>query len=191
MSAVFAASPASANHTESIDGWPLLYKEFELNRDFEFTPRDQPEVFLVLAGTFLHEHAEDVQSMRAGSIIISQPGQHHFARQPGTARLVRLRYLPEWMVNDIHMILDSPDLLSLFFARILFDYPSDPLVNVISLKREPLHYVISDLSVLKDLVQLPPCVRAHWRRISIHSPWRTPGTTSRFRLVRAIRASTA
>lgn len=153
MSAVFASPPVSQNHTESTDGWPLVYQDLELNRDFEFEVCDQPEVFIVLSGTFLYEQGGSVQSMRAGSVIVSQPGQTHFARQPTEARLVGLRFLSEWMVNDIHMILDSPDLLSLFFARILFDFPLEHEVNVVSLKREPLEHVVSDLSVIKDQLQ--------------------------------------
>lgn len=153
MPAVFSNVPVKENHVESIDGWPLLYKELELNEDFEFTPREQPEVFVVLSGTFLHEVGPSLQSMRAGAVIVSQPGQSHVARQPTDVRMIRLRFLPEWMVNDIQMILESPDLLSLFYASILFDYPSESPVSVVALKREPLEYVVSDLAVLKDQLQ--------------------------------------
>ncbi len=153
MSAVFSSSQIRENQTETIDGWPLLYKEFELGRDLELSPREQPEVFIVQSGTFLHEHGQSLQSMRAGSVIVTQPGQTHCIRQPTEVRLVRLRFLPEWMVNDIHMILDSPDLLSLFFARILFDFPMENPISVVSLKREPFDYVTADLSVLKDQLQ--------------------------------------
>jgi AraC-like DNA-binding protein/mannose-6-phosphate isomerase-like protein (cupin superfamily) len=153
MSAVFTNSEVKENHTESLEEWPLLYKEFELSRDMDFTSREQPEVFIVLSGTFLHEQGQSLQSMRAGSVIVSQPGQTHFARQPTEVRMIRLRFLPEWMVNDIHMILDSPDLLSLFFAQILFDFPTEHPISVLSLKREPFEYVSADLGVLKDQLQ--------------------------------------
>ncbi|MFT4640712.1 MAG: AraC-like DNA-binding protein/mannose-6-phosphate isomerase-like protein (cupin superfamily) [Verrucomicrobiales bacterium] len=153
MSAVLSNPQGRENQVDSIDGWPLLYKEFELSHDLELTPREQPEIFIVLSGTFLHEYGQSLQSMRAGSVIVSHPGQTHFARQPTDVRLIRLRFLPEWMVNDIHMILDSPDLLSLFFARILFDFPVENPISVVSLKREPFEYVSADLSVLKDQLQ--------------------------------------
>ncbi len=153
MSAVFSTPEIRENHMDSIDGWPLLYKELELNDDLELSPREQPEVFIVQSGTFLHEHGQSLQSMRAGSVIVTHPGQTHFVRQPTDVRMVRLRFLPEWMVNDIHMILDSPDLLSLFFSSILFDYPVEHPISVVSLKREPFDYVMADLGVLKDQLQ--------------------------------------
>lgn len=150
MSAAVFSTEARDNHMDSIDGWPLLFKELELHRDLDLSPREQPELFVVQSGTFLHEFGQNLQSMRAGSVIFALPGQTHFIRQPTDVRITRLRYLPEWMVNDIHMILDSPDMLSLFFASILFDYQPESPISVISLKREPLEYVQADLSVLKD-----------------------------------------
>ena len=50
-------------------------------------------------------------------------------------------------------IVDSPDLLSLFFAGILFDFPTEHPISALSLKREPFDYVSADLGVLKDQLQ--------------------------------------
>ncbi|MEM7387121.1 MAG: hypothetical protein AAF514_19455, partial [Verrucomicrobiota bacterium] len=107
-------------------------------------------MFLVLAGTFLHETEQNLQSMRAGSVIVSQPGQKHAVKQPSEARIVCVRYLPEWLANDIHIIMESPDLLSLFFGGALFDQPVTNGLQIVSLKREAFNFVTSDLTVIMD-----------------------------------------
>ena len=150
MSAALSNTQVRESHLGGTSGWPLIYSEFETSCDLDLTAGEQPEVIIALSGAFHHERGQSVRPVGAGSVIVSHPGQNHFARQPTDVRLVRLRFLPEWMVNDIHMILDSPDLLGLFFARILFGHTVEHPISVMTLKCRPFEYISADLSVLRD-----------------------------------------
>lgn len=46
--------------------------------------------------------------------MMVNPGVRHSIRQPEEALLTRLHYLPEWLSREYEIIVNSPDLFSLF-----------------------------------------------------------------------------
>ena len=77
--------------------------------------------------------------------------------------ITRLRYLPEWLSGEYSSIINSPDVMALFFDQSWFRYPRDETLHVFTTQGDASKRVSMELGyiheLLKDKRQLEPVMR--------------------------------
>lgn len=150
MALFFKKSSHQENRIENAGRWPLRLTVFHLVDDYEFPPSQFIETFYVREGNFLHETDAGTQALRKGAVIVNHPSNRHTIKQPEHVRIVRLRFLPEWLARDYDTILESPDVLSLFFAQSWFDIPSETTLNVFTTREAMQPFVEMEFDLLQQ-----------------------------------------
>ncbi len=153
MALFFKSKANRENRIENSGRWPIRLTNFYLVDDYEFPPSQYPEIFYVRSGNFLHETDTGNQALREGAVIVNHPSNRHTIKQPEEVVLVRVRFLPEWLANDYHTVIDSPDVLSLFFDQSWFQYPTDSTLHVVSAREEHRGYVENELKILQEVLK--------------------------------------
>ncbi len=163
MALFFNKSAPGENRIENSGRWPVRLTHFYLVEDYEFPPTNFPEIFYVQEGDFLHETDSGVQSLREGAVIRVDPGNHHVIKNPKEVVLSRLRYLPEWLSEEYRLIVNSHDVLSLFFDQSWFRFPRDETIHVFTTTEEPARRISEELvyirGLLKNKLQLEPVMK--------------------------------
>ena len=153
MALFFKSKTTRENRIENSGRWPIRLTNFFLVDDYEFPPSQYPEIFLVREGNFLHETDTGNQALRAGAVIINHPSNRHTIKQPEQVLLVRVRFLPEWMATEYRTVIDSPDVLSLFFDQSWFQYPTDTTLHVLTMREELVRYFESEIDQLQEVLR--------------------------------------
>ncbi|NNE91269.1 MAG: helix-turn-helix transcriptional regulator [Verrucomicrobiales bacterium] len=153
MALFFKSKATRENRIENSGRWPIRLTNFFLVDDYEFPPSQYPEIFFVKEGTFLHETDTGNQALRRGAIVINHPSNRHTIKQPEEVLLVRIRFLPEWLAKDYSTVIDSPDVLSLFFDQSWFHYPTDSTLHVMSMRDEQVEYVENEIALLQEVLR--------------------------------------
>jgi len=153
MGMFFKRSGIAENRIENSGRWPVRLTHFYLVGDYEFLATNFPEIFFVQEGNLLHETEVGTQAVREGSVMMVNPGVRHTVKQPEEVVLTRLRYLPEWLSQEYGIIVNSPDLFSLFFDQSWFRYPREEHFQVFSTKGEGNGRVRAELDYLWELLR--------------------------------------
>ena len=153
MALFFKSKSTRENRIENSGRWPIRLTHFFLVDDYEFPPSQYPEIFFVKEGNFLHETDTGNQALRAGAVIINHPRNRHTIKQPEEMLLVRIRFLPEWFATEYNTVIDSPDILSLFFDQSWFQYPSDSTLHVVSARESQIKYIEAEISMLQEVLR--------------------------------------
>ncbi|NRB73061.1 MAG: helix-turn-helix domain-containing protein [Verrucomicrobiales bacterium] len=153
MGMFFKRSGIAENRIENSGRWPVRLTHFYLVDDYEFPATNFPEIFFVQEGNLLHETEVGTQAVREGSVMMVNPGVRHTVKQPEEVVLTRLRYLPEWLSQEYEIIVNSPDLFSLFFDQSWFRYPREEHFQVFSTRGEGNTRVRAELDFLWELLR--------------------------------------
>ena len=182
MVTLFKRTSHRQNRIENEGRWPLRLTNFFLCDDYEFPPSNYAEIFLVREGTFLHETDSGTQALRRGALMVNHPSNRHAIKQPDNVMISRIRFLPEWFARDYQTIVEAADVLSLFFSRSWFKYPSDTTLHVYSVRAESLPFVEKEFELLQDVLgqgrQLEPIARVTMLKLMLllgdeyHVYWR-------------------
>jgi len=161
--AFFKKSGPGENRIENSGRWPVRLTHFHLVEEYEFPPTNFPEFFYVQEGNFLHITDSGEQSLREGAVIRVDPGNHHTIKNPEEVVLTRLRYLPEWLSEEYHLIVNSPDVLALFFDQNWFRYPRDETIHVFTTQEAASRRISDELVYIRELLkakrQLQPAMK--------------------------------
>ena len=153
MALFFKSKSSRENRIENSGRWPIRLTNFFLVDDYEFPPSQYPEIFFVRQGQFLHETDTGNQALREGAVIINHPSNRHTIKQPEEVLLVRIRFLPEWLAKEYSTVIDSPDVLSLFFDQSWFHYPTDSTLHVISMREQQVKYFESEIDQMQEVLR--------------------------------------
>jgi len=155
-----AATEVSAESEPVIGGprisnagrWPVRVTDFVLSEPYEQPPVDYLEMFFVRGGSFLHESEAGKQTLRKGSIIVSHARNHQALKHPENCQLSRIRFLPEWLTEDFHNLIESPFTVTAIIGKQLFDLPDKDSIYVFSSRPERYAHLLSDVDLLRDLL---------------------------------------
>jgi AraC-like DNA-binding protein len=93
------------------------------DRDIGAHDHDFHEISFVLQGRA--EHVTDAGTFRIspGDVMIIQPGHPHWFTKFDELVLMNVLYLPEWLLEDLNLLLDEEGIVPLFFSSTLFSAP--------------------------------------------------------------------
>ena len=119
---LFHRNRREANSQESLGAWPIRLRLFELVSDFEFTRREQPELFFVTAGRAVLEtdSGPNRQPVTEGSAVILPPGQRFSLTSVHDLRITALRILPEYFSTDAQALYSLKETTALWAAMFFF-----------------------------------------------------------------------
>lgn len=149
---MFRKSTTSPNRSENAGRWPLRWSRFRLREDYEFPAEDFPEILFLETGQFLHESDSGTQLLHEGSVAVVHPGNRHAVRQPKEVELVRLRFLPEWLAREAHLLLDSPVAMALFLDQSWFHRHRDDDLHILTTREGPRALIAAELECLRGLI---------------------------------------
>ncbi len=100
---------------------PIQVQDVSLSEK-EVLPHDHEfyEIALILSGEAQHQTELGERRVRAGSLIVVHPGQVHAYQRVHQLRLFNTYYLSEWLLRDIHLAEEAPELTMQFLGQALF-----------------------------------------------------------------------
>ena len=157
---LFRRNQAKKNAIAKLGAWPLRLREFGLVDDFELTPKEHPEVFVIRSGKVVLTTEDPDAGGKAvpeGSVIIFRPGDRAQFTNVSTLSMSGIRFLPEWLSRDADAFLNGPNARALWASMLFFD--TDPqaqqnAAEVFHLDEAPFAAVLSDLAVLFEQAQV-------------------------------------
>ena len=156
---IFRRNAPTTNKHEKLGRWPLRVRLFHLVEDFEMTPREQPEIFVVHSGKAVMdtEAGSGKQAIASGTVIVSRPGNHEHLVNVHALEMTGLRFLPEWFADQSETILCSADSTALWARMFYFHLASkDNRPEVFHLDATEQAAVASDLTVIVDGLKVDP-----------------------------------
>ncbi len=132
--------------------WPVRVTDFLLSEPYEQPPVDYLEIFFVRGGSFLHESEAGKQTLRKGSIIVSHARNRQALKHPENCYLSRVRFLPEWLTEEFHSLIESPFTVAAIVGTQLFHLPDKDSIHVFSARPERYDHLLSDVDLLRDLL---------------------------------------
>jgi len=132
--------------------WPVRVTDFLLTEPYEQPPVDYLEIFFVCGGSFLHESEAGKQTLRRGSVIVSHARNRQALKHPENCHLSRIRFLPEWLTEEFHCLIDSPFTVAAILSSQLFHLPHKDSIHVFSTRPGRFDHLLSDVDLLRDLL---------------------------------------
>jgi AraC-like DNA-binding protein len=150
---LFKRNQTKTNHQEKLGGWPVRMRMFELVADFELSPREQPETFIVHSGKAVVDTrtGKGRQVIANGSVVVLFPGDHLNLVNVQALTMTALRFLPEWLSDQSETLLGSKDSAALWGRPFYFSEleSGDHQPQVFSLEAHALAPLGSDLTVIR------------------------------------------
>lgn len=132
--------------------WPVRVTDFVLTEPYEQPPVDYLEIFFVRGGSFLHESEVGKQTLRKGSVVVSHARNRQALKHPENSQLSRIRFLPEWLTEEFHCLIESPFTVAAIVGEQLFHLPDKDSIHVFSTRPERYYHLLSDVDLLRDLL---------------------------------------
>lgn len=123
------------------------------------------EIALILSGEAQHLSSLGQRSLSAGSLIVIQPGQVHAYDRIKNLHLFNTYYLSEWLLRDIHLAEEVPELTMQFLGHALFPQRVDSHPLEISLEKAPFLTSRKELRESKRLSPADPIAAVLQRAI--------------------------
>ncbi|MEZ5301073.1 MAG: helix-turn-helix transcriptional regulator [Verrucomicrobiales bacterium] len=140
------------NRADSSGAWPLIIEDWAMDEAADFRVEEGSEITLVLDGEFALEAPGAAPfPMVPGAALVAHPGSSYRILEARDARLVRLRFLPEWLAGKFDAILESPDVLGLFFAPAWFGSKVEGATPFLMNDGEG-DYALADLAAVREEV---------------------------------------
>ncbi|MEZ5329355.1 MAG: AraC family transcriptional regulator [Verrucomicrobiales bacterium] len=150
---LFKRNQSKTNHQEKLGGWPVRMRMFELVADFELTPREQPEIFIVHSGKAVVDTktGKGRQVIANGTAVVSLPGGHFNLVNVQALTMTALRFLPEWLSDQSESLLGSKDSAAMWGCPFYFSTreSGDHQPQIFSLEAPVLAALESDLTVIR------------------------------------------
>ncbi len=124
-----------ANRIERVGGWPIQITQFSLVKDHEFRAVRFPEIYLVQQGHFLYASDTTESALRERSAILVHPGETHHIRRPENVKLLRVRFMPEFLTPDYSLTVGADAVLSLFLDQSWFRVPRRDRTHLFSVRK--------------------------------------------------------
>jgi AraC-like DNA-binding protein/quercetin dioxygenase-like cupin family protein len=93
------------------------------DRDIGAHNHDFHEISFVLQGRADHVTDAGTFEISRGDVMIIQPGHSHWYTNFHELVLMNVLYLPEWLLEDLSLLLDEGGIVPLFFSTTLFRTP--------------------------------------------------------------------
>jgi AraC-like DNA-binding protein len=94
-----------------------------MDRDIGIHGHDFHEISFVIQGRADHVTDEGTFKISSGDVMIIQPGHSHWYTNFHELVLINVLYLPEWLLEDLSLLLDEGGVVPLFFSSSLFRAP--------------------------------------------------------------------
>lgn len=154
MQRLFKKNKAKAkkNSIKHLSFYPIEIVEYEIVDEYTFEESENPEVFFVKSGNFLHESKSGKQSLGEGSIIISHPGNIHSISMPNNVKITKIKFLPEWFSSEFMFILSSSGLFQLFFVYSTYSFKPEISLFTLNTSKQSFIELTNELNFLTRLL---------------------------------------
>jgi len=109
----------------------------------------------VTGGNAIHRTNAGDKPLIAGDLLILAPGQAHAIEAPRDVRLYNVYYLSEWLLQDLPLREEAPQMCLLFLGQNLFPDKASPEPVHTPLPLSCLRQVEAELALLESLSRQP------------------------------------